>query len=455
MGLSLPDALAVILGHELAHFYYNHGWVADYGIAIPKLPGMTKEEHVRIESFADIWGGFTGVMAGYNVASLMPKVIEGIYNDYHLPGSINGYLDLQDRKKLAEEAQHELEKLIPIFNAAERLLVLQEYHLARRLFEYIAGKFTSREILNNAGVALLYEAFNLITDDDVKMFAYPFEVDARTRLDSTKEQLFSSQLLPEIDKLLGRAERYFNDAIRKDSEYGPAYINLACVHLLKGETEEAVMVVKKVNTQVQNDDNSMANAMIVRGIAKAMNRDYSQAIRDFEEAEKTNNSLIAALNKSYLSVQNLVDKTLTVTKKETQLKESIGNQTIVQIMQKPFIPILELQSDSFLKDQHVELSVREEGEWQGLYIQLSNETITIVSTKPNYKLRSLSDVSVGMASDVLYRQYGTPSRILASRQGDYAVYENRGITFLNTKGLVTGWFIFAKQTRAGNTTFER
>ena len=70
-----PDslaALAALLGHELAHYYEDHGWIGDFGNGFADLEvaqslkrqKRSPEKVVEIETQADYFGGFYGYVAG-------------------------------------------------------------------------------------------------------------------------------------------------------------------------------------------------------------------------------------------------------------------------------------------------------------------------------------------------------------------------------------------------------
>ena len=54
-------------------------------------------EQEKLAYSADLFGGFFGQIAGYNVLSYGNEGLEEIYNHYKLPSEIKGYPSFEDR----------------------------------------------------------------------------------------------------------------------------------------------------------------------------------------------------------------------------------------------------------------------------------------------------------------------------------------------------------------------
>ena len=71
MGADSLNALAALIGHELAHFYKDHGWGGDFGNGFADLEigrrvqilEQSDEQIAKYESEADYFGGFFGYLA--------------------------------------------------------------------------------------------------------------------------------------------------------------------------------------------------------------------------------------------------------------------------------------------------------------------------------------------------------------------------------------------------------
>ena len=67
------DKIAYILGHELAHHYLNHTWMANTGLGYSNSLGnfiedkmYSRDQRKLAESEADLFAGFYGMVSGYN-----------------------------------------------------------------------------------------------------------------------------------------------------------------------------------------------------------------------------------------------------------------------------------------------------------------------------------------------------------------------------------------------------
>ncbi len=81
------NAIAMVLGHELAHFYKDHGWGMSFGMAnedtevAKKIYDIELNEDMRakMEAEADYFGGLFGYMAGYNTLEVGAAFYNKLY----------------------------------------------------------------------------------------------------------------------------------------------------------------------------------------------------------------------------------------------------------------------------------------------------------------------------------------------------------------------------------------
>ena len=122
------------------------------------------------ETSADLFGGFFGQIAGYNVLSYGKEGLEEIYNHYKLPREIKGYPSFEDRINIIDSKIDDANKLPTLFNVGNILMMLGKYDEAKLCFEDILKEnFTSREIYNNLGLVLLLKAIS-ISDPKISKF---------------------------------------------------------------------------------------------------------------------------------------------------------------------------------------------------------------------------------------------------------------------------------------------
>ena len=175
LGADSLNALSFLMGHELAHYYKDHGWIGDFGSGFTDLEVGQEMKALRrdlsklteIETEADYFGGFFGYVAGYETLNAADRVLDQIYSTYGLDENLKGYPSLSDRKIIADRSREDLKALIPVFDAGNALLLLGNYIEAAGCFDHIAKSFPSREILNNAGVARALQALNLFESGEV------------------------------------------------------------------------------------------------------------------------------------------------------------------------------------------------------------------------------------------------------------------------------------------------
>lgn len=466
------NALAVLLGHELAHFYENHFRWEDFksradSLQIYSLVEMearssaTGNSRVLAETEADVMGGFAGYIAGYNTLDIGAAVIEALYTEFDIPKTkSNMYPSLLDRQQLTRDSEKQLQSMVKVFEAGNRLLLLNRFEEAARCFDYLSQEFEfpSREFPNNAGVARALQAVSLITEfaPDSLDFIYPFEFDAQTRLNASRgsKGWGGESKEQEATRLLSEAARDFKRAIDRDENYATAYLNLACVYQIQRKFRDADYYAEKAIeiAEDQNERLTASNALIARGIIHASRGSEGQRVArdDFEKGKQGNNQL-ASLNlerlaggKNSAGMNNCPDP-----EKLSMKSERIGEVTpLSDQMQKisgepTYISGTQIPGTN--KDTPT-MGIAEVGEatWNGHAVHIGDALILTVSTPPGYTGPSARGVSVGNSLDQVAKLYGCPTRIRNARQGNYQVYEKSKIIFVtDASDKVTGWMLYA------------
>ena len=173
----------------MAHFYKDHGWAHAFGKANPdtdikkevKKTMYNAEARANMEAEADYYGGIFGYLAGYNTLSISGAFFDTLYTALELPDEVKGYPSRQDRIKIYGNSKGMLERLIPVFNTANLLNLVQNYEEAALCYDYIIQTFPSREMYNNKGVAFANQALSFYHAEELKL-VHPFGLDATTRL---------------------------------------------------------------------------------------------------------------------------------------------------------------------------------------------------------------------------------------------------------------------------------
>lgn len=452
LGDDQDSALAFLLGHELTHYYMRHGWVGDFGNSFASLDmgkkmikAATYEEVIKRETEADYFGGFYGYIAGYDTLGVAPRALEMIYAAYGLPDKLPNYPSRAERKAIAGRAEANLKKMAPVFEAANRLLLLEQYGSAARLFGHLAHTFPSREMFNNAGVTYALEAIRLFKPGAVK-YAYPFEFDAETRLRArgARTKGLQDEFAERRTRLLQRAADNFDKAVQRDKGYAVAYVNLATVDILLGDHDTAVILANKGMdlARKSNETTTLANALVARGIAYATGGNRERAMVDMAAARNQGNHT-AVLNLSVLQ--------------EEKSTPSPHGSEIAPVPREVIGGVS--ARDSFTRDADVaafSLKGVDRGEptltvysrqgknLENALVIIDDTPVHFVATAKGYTGETARGIRIGNIAEEVWQKYGEPSLVVTSRQGEYRVYKKAGVIFtVNQGGKVSGWMIFA------------
>lgn len=258
------NALAILISHELAHYYNDHNFCIDYAYAQGEkslsINAILKEK----EAEADYHGIWHAAIAGYYPFSIFGRLIETLYKAYKLPESFAGYPSKAQRKANNNEREEKAANLVTVFEAGNILTQVEAYEEASTCFEELLSFFSSRENYNNAGVANLLAALQLKpTLTQTIDFIYPMELDPFSRLEDFATRGGNEDLENRIEFLLKKAKKYFEKAISLDATYATGYINLACVLDILGNPEGAIGRLNELPHQVQET----YKVFLIKGIA--------------------------------------------------------------------------------------------------------------------------------------------------------------------------------------------
>jgi tetratricopeptide (TPR) repeat protein len=455
LGSDRDNAVAFLLGHELAHFYLRHGWVGDFGNSFAAYEMGKKmmrvasyEEVIKCEAEADYFGGFYGFLAGYDTLGLAPTVLDMIYASYRLPDKIPNYPTRGERKEIAAKTERNLRKMVPVFETANRLLLLEKYGEAARLFEYLTQLFPSREMFNNAGVAYALEALRLFTKSEA-VFSYPFEFDTETRLHGTATRVKgvrTEALLKERRRLLDAAEEKFDKALQQDKGYSVALINMAAVNNLRGEREDAAHYANRgIELARKNGETGvLSNGLVVRGIIRAEAARADEALADFSRASSLNNH-IASVNMAILqgnAKQATAKCPLPSGTPEERISGVLPRSTFVK--DKGVLSFTLQGADN--GGASITIHSMRRDSWDDTLALLDGRMIRLLGTGKGYTGKSALGIAIGNGLQDVRKLYGEPAAVVATRQGMCLVYTRPEIIFsIDREERVTGWVIFARE----------
>lgn len=257
------NALSVVIGHELAHYYNEHSFCTDFAFAIrnknevfsKKVKLIDKNQKIIYETQADDKGLFYAAIAGYEPFEVQPKLLDTIYTQYQLKDT-DGYPTKVQRKEIAKNALLKSKRLYETFTLGLKYIQEKNYDKAIEAFNTVNNDFPSRENYNNLGVARTLKALDLkepnaIEKPTPERFLYPIEIENKSRLNKeiTRSLDDSSE---EIEQLLKEAQNDFQEAIRLDPNFTKGYINLACVLDLLGNYPKSIGTILELTKEKQN-----------------------------------------------------------------------------------------------------------------------------------------------------------------------------------------------------------
>jgi formylglycine-generating enzyme required for sulfatase activity len=437
LGADSLAALAVLLGHELAHFYGDHDWPGDFGNGFADLEvGRQLRDHQRQQAFvyetqADVFGGYYGYVAGYNTFGVAPRLLSELYRVFELGDEIPGYPGLGERQEIARGSQAQLEQLIPVFDAAHHLLVAGQHLLAAASFDFVARDFPSREILNNAGVAFALEASTTFTATEAP-FALPFEVDGQTRLRLGSSRGHEAD--PDRrERLLQSARARFEQARHRDPSYAPALVNLACLDVLQGLPTAASARLDEALSlaDAAGDEGLRADARIVRSLLLWA----SDAQAAAAELRAVGERGVAPLNLAILEGRRpAAAATLPPGVRETPVGP--GSETYAAIVAEPVVVSLDgvrLEGGTPL------LMYRDLGDRHGYVFDDGQSSVVLVAAAAGHGGRTARGVAIGDGRDAVVARYGEAPRVVNAVRGIHLVFPPSRIAFRVVDGRVAGW----------------
>ena len=257
MGRDSLNALAILLSHELAHYFNDHTWCTDYSYAIrktalgQKLKNQNRGEQLRNETQADHNGIYYSCIAGYSPFGVYDKLIDNIYAVYKLPEVVSSYPTKAERKMVCRQAQEKIRQLYPVYDAGLLLLYLNYLPEAEACFDFLAKYFPSREIYNNLGVAKFLYALKFKPYDTLN-FIYPVDIDPFNRIYQNSTRGGDDSNIEYLSRLRD-AKKQFEKAVSLDPDYARSHINLACVNDALGNYQMALGNIYEAEQLTTND----------------------------------------------------------------------------------------------------------------------------------------------------------------------------------------------------------
>lgn len=273
------NALAFIIGHELCHAVEKDKHDTHF-IAYDKY----QDASFRNEQNADIQGAFVAHIAGYNCLPVLEETINLLYQTYNLHPDLKGYPNKVDRIESITQVREQVESLIAIFKAANLLMLADEYSLATGLFEKVFTYFPSPEVSNNMATTLMLEAMNLGKYNYFK-YALPVEIDWNFRLKKPSllpgQKEFEPEIIRKREFLFKKADIVYKNLLLRYPDYIPAWINLACLKMLKADLTGARGIINEAIKKKTSPEYKESLKML-RGTVYLMENNKSKASSEFK-----------------------------------------------------------------------------------------------------------------------------------------------------------------------------
>jgi hypothetical protein len=341
MGKVSLDALAFILGHELAHAFQKEVRLQKQTTNFLSYD-KAYAQAIRTEKVADIQGVFTAFLAGYRPGEVVPVLLRRLYEAYLLTGrQLTGYPTLEERSRSADEVLDIVGVLVDLYETTNYLIVAKQYELASVNYEYIRQYYQGREISNNLGVLYLLTAMEYYLPATDR-YVYPVEIDNTTPLKKLEKARGGYDLSPTErllrNRLIEKAIASFREALLLDKNYRAAQLNLICALNLVEKPQEALDFAQKHKLKPGSFKKTRfaSDLYLALGISYALKQDAITANSYFSNAMNAGqpaSQLQAKFNLDVLANKEVIffpGQTVELPEEFTQLIKSIGLGRISQ-----------------------------------------------------------------------------------------------------------------------------
>lgn len=448
-----PDslaALAVVLGHELTHYYGNHAdWFGFAQLMRQQKPSLVQSEQTQVlEAQADMQGAYRAFLAGFDVYPLVEPLYKAIYAAYKLPVQMTGYPTREQRIESMNRQVGKARTLGMAFDAGLFFLTKRDYATAERCFEFVSDEIPTKELLNNVGLCQLLRAAQAMTLREMP-FRYPFEVETTNRLrpDTNRGDA--------VDKvsLLKRAASYFRQAIDLDETYTTAYINQAAALSLLGRTGTAKETIDQLADALNRINEPLpANARLVRSMALAEQGDTAQASA---ELKRSTGAYELAYNEEILrnyhrlttgdpqqggqALEAIVDRHT-----KAASESALAKEVRVGAIRLP-LPETTTFGERLNIPEPGKVIVRGSRTPDGqLYrIVTPDSTYDVIRSLPGSRGQTALGVKNGDSVQLLVNKYGEPQRVVPAGNGyAYYCYDRANLFVAVWEGTVHNWLIY-------------
>jgi tetratricopeptide (TPR) repeat protein len=438
MGADSESALAFLIGHELTHYYQKADWGRSGEICHFLLKSEILKQYSSEDEEADSYSGFISYLAGLRTLEIIPDFLEKIYKDYNFNNKIDGYPDLEDRKKVIYIVQRKVRKYIQMYESANYYLAVGWNYRAISCYKYLLEFIKTKELYNNAGVVSLAAAIEH-PENDGYSFLYPIDID----LSNVFKRSYS--LEDRQGKLLKDAEEYIKKALILDESYCTSYVNLACVYDLMGNATDALTTLN-IASNLSSNNLEEAKISIIRGIVYAHNNQIKKANEHFETATQHYKSMpIIYVSRS--NKQAIVKGEKEGVKYNIEIKDQMDGLFFGDKLKRSSGAI-PLRNSSILNTE-VDFSTKARSYFSRFMIENkldSKISYAFLQRSRNKGIKTKRDIKVGDSYSKIKKAYeGMYFQVVHYSKGFFLVYPQKGLVFrIDQQKKLREWAIFAE-----------
>lgn len=440
-GSRTNDAVAFLLGHELAHFSMGHGWGSDFQRVgdhsqvksdVALAMANNKAYHL-FETQADQKGAFYAYIAGYVPEVVADTLLQRLYTAYGWSVKMSGYPDRPVREELLRTGLLRYQDMAMALRLADNRLILGQTAEAAKLYELLMSEgYRNPMLFTNAGVCYLLQAIAKQPKETVP-FTYPVELDLRERWRGAGESA-------SVDELLKKAEDLFLQTLVMDRTSDAALADLACVYFLRKDVDGAAHWIAQHG---QAPTLNKRTHLVLEAILNAKRGDSARAKTLLQDP---------ALKGSWIARQNLDALNGTLSADATSAP-ALSNTSEEKIQEKTLLQLatgfgkaekLIYRSDTVLYHGQENTCWKMSAD----RIDAANKThwIYLAGTRRGYVGKSAKGIAIGDPVVKLDKEYGAPTLSMQTLEGEIVLYDQQGILFILDRSMkVTGWTLFAEK----------
>lgn len=458
LGPDSLNALAAVLGHELAHHHLNHSWYDTFGLSGTTGVTINKEQASRFETEADFNGCFVAQLCGYSPDPAFKNILALIDTHIVLPNGRHA-----SRPQAYTSKTTQLTELAAVFRVAQLLYATGQFDAAAVCFQRLtnADAFPNAPMLNNLAVCYLQAYAAKLSAAD-QPFALPIEFDANGRLAAPRSRGETPS-----PALLSAAIRTLETALSTEPDYSPARLNLACAYLLNQQQKQYSAALGEIDKL--KPAQRTAESWLVQAIAYHLDGLNDRATIAFQQARQQKQSASSAAIVAYnqkvfesrtgsvldLTVEWLRKRLLGEQNQSSQLitTERVSGQA-VETVRLPTSQATTVVIEGFDQNRQRPITI----EWRGSSLEAGvlagqlrtsvGQSIRLLVAGPAYRGQLDRRLGIGATEAQLRAAYGLPVRQCRQTSGSWWVYESASkkrqlIVELTTNDRIQGWIVTA------------